>query len=288
LEIVVVGGVMDGGLSGLFEAAVGGIRAAGGEPVEIVIPADPSAYGEITERVLSADALLVAAPVRLSGLPGTIKAWFDSWLGLVPGGRLVARTARMRAGYVATYEPDDPAIPELFHAQMRALFSFFGMTFRGQAMGFCAPGAAAPRDASLPAVAERLGAVLCGEPGYAGYPMEYVTGIRLFNEGEFWEAHEAWEPLWLEAEEGYPLFFQGLIQVAAALHHLGRENWGGMAALLRQAVEKLEGYRPRALGLDVEAFLDEVEPWRLLAEARDGRRPAVLRRPERLPRIALD
>ncbi|MER9876785.1 DUF309 domain-containing protein [Mesorhizobium sp. M0195] len=43
-------------------------------------------------------------------------------------------------------------------------------------------------------------------------------GIDLFNHGYYWEAHEAWEPLWHAAKQGtqHRLLFKGLILLAAA------------------------------------------------------------------------
>ncbi|ANT54292.1 hypothetical protein A6B35_29950 (plasmid) [Mesorhizobium amorphae CCNWGS0123] len=43
-------------------------------------------------------------------------------------------------------------------------------------------------------------------------------GIDLFNHGYYWEAHEAWEPLWHAAKcsAQHRLFFKGLILLAAA------------------------------------------------------------------------
>ena len=47
----------------------------------------------------------------------------------------------------------------------------------------------------------------------------YLHGIDLFNHGCYWEAHEAWEDLWLPLEKIDPvrIHTQGLIQASAAL-----------------------------------------------------------------------
>jgi len=239
----------------------------------------------LTERVLESDALLLAAPVVLSGLPGPMKSWLDGWLDIPPA-RLTPKTTRMLAGYVAVYAPDDDAIRDTFHRHVLGALSHLGLSFRGHACGFVPPGGEPGAD--LLRVAERLGAVLAGEAGYAGYPEAYLAGVRRFNARDFWEAHEDWEDLWLEAEEPYRLFFQGLIQVAAAFHHHARENWGGMAALLRDGMDKLEQRRPRLLGLDLDALLATLAPWRVLAEARAGHaHHQTVRVPKSLPTIAL-
>jgi predicted metal-dependent hydrolase len=52
--------------------------------------------------------------------------------------------------------------------------------------------------------------------------MDLEEGVRLFNERKFWEAHEAWERIWLGASGEEKQFLQGLIQLAAAYHHVQR------------------------------------------------------------------
>jgi hypothetical protein len=49
----------------------------------------------------------------------------------------------------------------------------------------------------------------------------FTRGSALFDEGAFFEAHEAWEEEWrVEIDETRRRFLQGLIQVAAAFHKL--------------------------------------------------------------------
>jgi hypothetical protein len=51
-----------------------------------------------------------------------------------------------------------------------------------------------------------------------------ADGLRRYNAGEYFTAHEAWETVWLGANEQDKTFLQGLIQVSAAFHHLRRNN----------------------------------------------------------------
>jgi hypothetical protein len=46
----------------------------------------------------------------------------------------------------------------------------------------------------------------------------YARGLRLFNHGYYWEAHEAWEAVWHAAGRSGPIseFLKGLIKWAAA------------------------------------------------------------------------
>ena len=73
-----------------------------------------------------------------------------------------------------------------------------------------------------------------------------LEGIALFNDQKFWHAHEAWERDWLVAEGEEKLFLQGLIQLAAAYHHVQRRTYSGGIRLFDAALEKLsrvpEGY----------------------------------------------
>jgi predicted metal-dependent hydrolase len=68
---------------------------------------------------------------------------------------------------------------------------------------------------------------------------QLIAGIALFNDQKFWHAHEAWEERWLVAEGDEKLFLQGLIQLAAAYHHVQRGTFPGGLRLFDAALEKL-------------------------------------------------
>jgi predicted metal-dependent hydrolase len=263
-------------LTALIDAAEAGAVSAGGE-LRSWDDHDP----------LEADAFLIAAPALLFGLPGDLKARLDGWLDLLPQGRLIPRTADKPAGFLCVYEPDDDAIRTSIEMQLRGIFGYLGMVFRGCASGYAPRGSTKPADERLLRVAHNLGAVLATNRGFAGWPSEYVAGVELFNRGEFWEAHEVWEDLWIREETELKLFYQGLIQVAGAFHHFGHTNWGGMKSLLFEGVAKISGYRPFCQGIDVDALLDELSEWQNLAAARTGKAPVVTRVPQSPPRIEL-
>jgi predicted metal-dependent hydrolase len=85
-------------------------------------------------------------------------------------------------------------------------------------------------------------------------------GALLFDDGRFFEAHEAWEAHWLvEKDETRRLLLQGLIQIAAALHKLVDKRAPAPAAsLFAKGLAKLDACPPRALGLDVARFREGV------------------------------
>lgn len=75
----------------------------------------------------------------------------------------------------------------------------------------------------------------------------FAQGVARFNALEFWEAHEAWERLWLASSGDEKRFLQGLIQLAAAYHHVRRGTFRGAVRLFDAALEKLEPF-PEAHG----------------------------------------
>jgi predicted metal-dependent hydrolase len=90
-----------------------------------------------------------------------------------------------------------------------------------------------------------------------GHPL-FEEGLRLHNGGEFYEAHEAWEQIWVnETDDAWRLFVQGLIQVTSAFHKLFfQREPRGAARLLERGLEKLDRYPPDYLGVDLGPFRD--------------------------------
>jgi hypothetical protein len=94
---------------------------------------------------------------------------------------------------------------------------------------------------------------------------DYLYGIDLFNHGFYWEAHEAWEGLWVACGRRGPTatYLQALINLAAAGF---KARWGsgrGMRAnaetaarLFKSAASQLGSHSRRYMGLDVEALTD--------------------------------
>jgi uncharacterized protein len=82
-----------------------------------------------------------------------------------------------------------------------------------------------------------------------------VAGLELFNDQKFWHAHEAWERDWLRAQGELKTFLQGLIQLAAAYHHVQRGTFRGGVRLFDAALSKLAPYPVHFLGIDREEVI---------------------------------
>lgn len=98
---------------------------------------------------------------------------------------------------------------------------------------------------------------------------EFQRGVQLFNSGEFWLAHEAWENVWKAHDEDERLFFQGIIQLAAAYHQIDTHaSFRGLISNFGKAYEKLEVFAPSYLGVYVKPLLKAIEVSRAEAEER--------------------
>lgn len=75
-------------------------------------------------------------------------------------------------------------------------------------------------------------------------------GVELFNGHHFWHAHEAWEELWLKSSGDERTFLQGLIQLAAAYHHVQRGTYRGAMRLFDAAFAKLDPFPAGYGGVD--------------------------------------
>jgi hypothetical protein len=108
-----------------------------------------------------------------------------------------------------------------------------------------------------------------------------AEGVTLFNDARFWHAHEAWERLWLVAAGDEKQFLQGLIQLAAAYHHVQRGTYRGGVRLFDASRTKLA---PFAEGHDGIARGDAVSVAAVHRE-RISRGEAV--DPEEYPKLQL-
>jgi len=80
------------------------------------------------------------------------------------------------------------------------------------------------------------------QPMKPDFAQHFLEGVDHFNAREFWDAHESWETLWLEADSDAVQFLQGLIQIAAAYHHVQRGTFRGAVRLFDAALRRLSAF----------------------------------------------
>jgi hypothetical protein len=85
-------------------------------------------------------------------------------------------------------------------------------------------------------------------------PRAFLDGVRRFNAGEFFEAHEAFEDL-LEGveDDGRWELLLGLIQVAVGYHKCASGHPGGLV-MLSKGLDKLAPFPDDAGGVDLGAL----------------------------------
>jgi uncharacterized protein len=111
----------------------------------------------------------------------------------------------------------------------------------------------------------------------------YEEGIELFNEGRFFECHEAWEEIWKRSDGEVKLFYQGLIQAAVAILHAQRGNLEGARSLHEKARAKLDPIPSEHMGLAIGDLRIELNRFIEIATRATGN---PLPDPPRLRRIA--
>jgi hypothetical protein len=100
-------------------------------------------------------------------------------------------------------------------------------------------------------------------------------GGAAFNRGDFYDAHEFWEEVWNEVDDPDRRWIQGMIQIATALHHVGRERLASARTLLHKALDKLVDAPPALDGWQLHRLRDDA---RAILRALDGgERPAPFR-----------
>jgi uncharacterized protein len=106
----------------------------------------------------------------------------------------------------------------------------------------------------------------------------FARGVAQFNAGLFFECHDTLEELWSGVRGPSRDFFQGLIQVAVAFHHLTRGNLAGAESLLQRALGRLAKYQDRYFGFDLAGLRAELLAWleRVRAGDVDGLAPSDL------------
>ena len=95
---------------------------------------------------------------------------------------------------------------------------------------------------------------------------QFTRGIGLFNARKFFEAHEAWEELWLAESGAQKTFLQGLIQLAAAFHHHARGNPSGTESLLAAGLAKLAPFPGEFRGIQLAKLRRDARTWKELQD----------------------
>jgi len=84
-------------------------------------------------------------------------------------------------------------------------------------------------------------------------------GIALFNECDFFSAHDFFEDIWMEADRDEKEFFQGLVQVSVGCYHLICGNLKGAKSQLSKGKTKLTKFEPALYQVNLSSLNKKVE-----------------------------
>jgi predicted metal-dependent hydrolase len=115
-------------------------------------------------------------------------------------------------------------------------------------------------------------------------PGQLLQAIREFNSREWFECHETVEDLWIGETGEVRDFYQGIIQIAVALHHWRNGNFGGAVSLLKGGAGYLRHVSDACQWVDVAALIADSDRMRTALEQLGKERMDTLD-PEFIPLI---
>ena len=93
-----------------------------------------------------------------------------------------------------------------------------------------------------------------------------AAGIRLFNAGEYFEAHEALEDAWKQERGAVRDLYRGILQVAVVYLHLTRRNYAGAVKVYERSKKWLKDWPAECRGVQVAQLRKNVE--RVMAQVK--------------------
>ena len=78
-----------------------------------------------------------------------------------------------------------------------------------------------------------------------------LSGLALFNAGEYFEAHEALESAWRDETGPIRELYKGILQVAVTYLHIQRGNYRGAIKVSARCQPKLETWPDNCRGVEI-------------------------------------
>ena len=83
--------------------------------------------------------------------------------------------------------------------------------------------------------------------------------LNLFNNHEWYEAHDAFEEIWYSVDGEERQVIQGILQVSVSQFHLSKGNLNGATILLGEGLGRIKTRTNINIGLDLESFCKSLE-----------------------------
>jgi predicted metal-dependent hydrolase len=95
----------------------------------------------------------------------------------------------------------------------------------------------------------------CNEPLHP----QAAEGLRLFNAGEYFEAHEALEDAWNEESGKVRNLYRGILQIAVVYLHITRRNYNGAIKVYARSQRWIRDWPAVCRGIQVEELCRDAE-----------------------------
>ena len=82
----------------------------------------------------------------------------------------------------------------------------------------------------------------------------FSIALNLFNNHEWYEAHDAFEEIWNSVDGDERQIIQGILQVSVSQFHLSKGNLNGATILLGEGLGRIKTRTKINLGIDLNSF----------------------------------
>ncbi len=86
-----------------------------------------------------------------------------------------------------------------------------------------------------------------------------IEGMKLFNEGKFFDAHEELEIAWNEEKGRVRQLYQGILQMAVTYLHITRGNYDGAVKVYGRSMRWLKDWPEVCRGIEVGQLRKDAE-----------------------------
>ena len=86
-----------------------------------------------------------------------------------------------------------------------------------------------------------------------------LAALNLFNNHQWYEAHDAFEEIWNNVDGDERQVIQGILQVSVSQFHLSKGNLNGATILLGEGLGRIKNRTNINLGIDLESFCECLE-----------------------------
>ena len=97
------------------------------------------------------------------------------------------------------------------------------------------------------------------EESTKGFQNSLLLALNLFNNQEWYEAHDAFEEIWYSVDGEERQIIQGILQVSVSQFHLSKGNLNGATILLGEGLGRIKTRTNLKLGIDLESFCQCLE-----------------------------